>query len=76
MPRLSEMTRRDPRAEESPDRAPPADSQGPANPLRDKRQRDRFDRQLNLIYPAPQTAPPDEFSLLLRKIAARLDRQP
>jgi hypothetical protein len=70
------MTCRDPRAEASPDQTPPADSSGPANPFRDKRQRGRFDRQLNLIYPAPQTAPPDEFSLLLRKIAARLDRQP
>ena len=75
MPRLSEMTRRDPRAEESPDQRPPTESPGPANPFGDKRQRDRFGRQLDLTYPAPQQAP-DEFSHLLRKIAVRLDRQP
>ena len=73
MPRLSKMTRRDPWAEENPDQTPPADSPGPANPFRDKRQRDRFGRQLDLLYPAPQQAPPDEFSPLLRKIAVRLD---
>ena len=76
MPQLSKMTRRDPWAEESPDQTPPADSQGPANPFGDKRQRDRFGRQLDLIYPAPQDAPPDAFSHVLRKIAVRLDRQP
>ena len=69
------MTQRDLWAEESPDQTPPADSPGPANPFGDKRQRDRFGRQLDLVYPAPQPAP-DEFSHLLRKIAVRLDRQP
>ena len=69
------MTCRDPRAEASPDQTPPADSPGPANPFGDKRQRDRFGRQLDLLYPAPEQAP-DEFSHLLRKIAVRLDRQP
>ena len=69
------MTQRDLWAEESPDQTPPADSPGPANPFGDKRQRDRFGRQLDLVYPAPQPAP-DEFSYLLRKIAVRLDRQP
>ena len=73
MLRLSEMTQGDPRAEESPDRTPPAESPKPANPFGDKRQRDRFDRQLGLLYPAPQQAPPDAFSHLLRKIAVRLD---
>ena len=67
------MTRRDPWAKESPDPTSPADSPGPANPFGDKRQRDRFMRQLDLLYPAPQQAPPDEFSPLLRKIAVRLD---
>ena len=76
MPQLSKMTRRDPWAEESPDQTPPADSQGPANPFGDKRQRDRFGRQLDLLYPAPQDAPPDAFSHMMRKIAIRLDRQP
>ncbi len=70
------MTQGDLWAEESPDPTSPADSPGPANPFRDKLQRDRFGRQLDLIYPAPQQAPPDEFSHLLRKIAVRLDRQP
>ena len=72
MPRLSEMTRRDPRAEESPDQRPPAEPPGPTNPFGDKRQRDRFGRQLDLLYPAPQQAP-DAFSPLLRRIAVRLD---
>ena len=76
MPRLSEMTQGDPWAKESPDQTPPANSLGPANPFGDKRQRDRFGRQLDLIYPAPQDAPPDAFSHELRKIAVRLDRQP
>ena len=67
------MTRQDPRAEENPDQTPPADSQGPANPFGDKRQRDRFGRQLDQLYPAPQDAPPDAFSHLLRRIAVRLD---
>ena len=75
MPRLSELTRGDPWAEESPDLTSPADSPGPANPFGEKRQRDRFGRQLDLLYPAPEQAP-DEFSHLLRKIAVRLDRQP
>ena len=68
------MTRQDPRGEENPDRTPPADSQGPANPFGDKRQRDKFGRQLDLLYPAPQDAPPDAFSHLLRRIAVRMDR--
>jgi hypothetical protein len=68
------MTRRDPWAEENPDQTPPADSRGPANPFGDKRQRDRFGRQLDLLYPAPQDAPPDAFSHLLRRIAVRMDR--
>ena len=76
MPRLSELTRRDPWAEESPDLTPPAESQGPANPFGDKRQLDRFGRQLDLFYPVPKEAAPDAFSHLLRKIAVRLDRQP
>ena len=67
------MTRGDPWAEERPDRTPPADSPGPANPFGDKRQRDRFGRQLDLLYPAPHQAPPEAFSYLLRKIAVRLD---
>lgn len=75
MPRLSEMTQRDPWAEGTPNQTPPAHSPGPANPFGDKRQRERFGRQLDLLYPAPQQAPPDEFSHLLRKIAVRLDRQ-
>ena len=70
---LSKMTRRDPWAEENPDHTPLADSQGPANPFGDKRQRDRFGRQLDLLYPTPQDAPPDEFSHLLRSIAVRMD---
>ena len=72
MPRLSELTQGDPWAEESYDLTPPADSPGPANPFGDKRQRDRFGRQLDLVYPAPQDAPPDTFSHLLRRIAVRL----
>ena len=69
------MTCRDPWAEESPDRTPPADSPELANPFGDKRQRDRFGRQLDLLYPAPQDAPPDAFSHMLRKIAVRLDHR-
>ena len=72
MPRLSKMTRRDPWAEERPDQTSPAESPGPANPFGDKRQRNRFGRQLNLLYPAPQDAPPDDVSHLLRKIAVRM----
>jgi len=67
------MTRRDPPAEESPDKTPPAESPKPANPFVDKRQRDRFGRQLDLLYPAPHQAPPDEVSHLLRKIAVRMN---
>jgi hypothetical protein len=69
------MTQVDPWAKESPDQTPTADSPGPANPFGNKRQRDRFGRKLDLLYPAPQQAPPDAFSPLLRKIAVRLDRQ-
>ena len=76
MPRLSEMTCRNLWVEESPDPTPPAESQGPANPFGDKRQHSRFRRQLDLLYPAPQDAPPDAFSQVLRKIGVRLDRQP
>ncbi len=61
--------------EESPDQRPRADAQGPANPFKDKRLRERFGRQLDQVYPAPQDAPPDEVSHLLRKIADRLDSQ-
>ena len=67
------MTRGDPWAEESPDLTSPADSPGPANPFGDKRQRDRFGRQLDLLYPAPHQAPPEAFSYLLRKIAVRMN---
>ena len=67
------MTRRDPRAEERPDLTPPAEPPGPANPFGDKRQRDRFGRQLDLLYPAPHQAPPEAFSYLLRKIAVRMN---
>ncbi len=44
------------------------------NPFKDKRLRDRFGRRLDQVYPAPQDASPDQFSHLLRKIAAQLDR--
>ena len=71
MPRLTEMTQGDPRG---PDQTPPTDSPGPANPFEDKRQRDRFGRQLDLLYPAPEQRQPDEFSHLLRKIAVALNR--
>ena len=67
------MIRREPWVETSLDQTPPANSLGPANPFGDKRQRDRFGRQLDLLYPAPQDAPPDAFSHVLRKIAVRLD---
>ena len=67
------MTQGDLWAEESPDQRPPTESRGPANPFGDKRQRDRFGRQLDLLYPAPHQAPPEAFSYLLRKIAVRLD---
>ena len=73
MPRLSEMARWNPWAEESPDQTPPADLPGPANPFGDKRQRARFSRQFELLYPPPQDAPPDAFSHVLRRIAVRLD---
>ena len=68
------MTRRDPWAEEWPDQTPTAEAPEPANPFTDKRQRDRFGRQLDLLFAAPQEAPPDAFSHLLRKIAVRMDR--
>ncbi len=76
MPQLSETSLRDSRAEEGPAPTPPTDSPQPANPFGDKRQRERFTRQLNLLYPATQQATPDEFSRLLRKIAVRLDSKP
>ncbi len=75
MPQLSLMQSPDLWGEDPPDQRPPADSQGPANPFKDKRLRDRFGRQLDQVYPAPQTAPPDEVSHLLRKIAVQLDSQ-
>ena len=75
MPHLSEMTPGDSCAEDGPDLMRPVDSPGPANPFGNKRQRDRFGRQLDLLFPAPQDAPPDAFSHVLRKIAVRMDRQ-
>ena len=75
MPQVSEMIPGDSCAEDGPDPMSSAVSPGPANPFGDKGQRDRFGRQLDLLYPAPQQAP-DQFSHLLRKIAVRLDRQP
>ena len=66
------MSRRDPWAQDIPDQTPPADLPGPANPFVDKRQRDQFSRQLELLYPPLQDAPPDAFSHVLRRIAVRL----
>ena len=63
----------DPWGEDTPDQRPRADPKAAANPFMDKRLRDHFGRQLDQAYPAPQDAPPDEFSHLLRKIAVRLD---
>ena len=67
------MTRWDSRAEESPDPTPPAESPGPASPYGDKRQRAKFSRQLDVLYPALQDAPPDAFFQVLRRIAVRMD---
>ena len=75
MPRSSRLSPPDPWPEQGPDQTPPADSQAPANPFKNKHMRDRFGRRLDQAYPAPQDAPPDEFSHLLRKIADRLDGQ-
>ena len=74
MPQLSRMTSPAPWGEEAPGQRPRADAQDPPNPFKDKRLRDRFGRQLDQVYPAPQTAPSDEISHVLRRIADRLDR--
>ena len=75
MPRLSEMTCSAHGCAEHPDQTPSAYMQGPANPFGDKGQRDRFGRQLDQLYPAPQDAPPDAFSHVLRRIAVLMDHQ-